>query len=162
MRKCGIFSKLNMSILNHGLKTTLRSIFATVIAVMAICGGIETAHAANWMACSSCAKGDYFGGDGYCQIELKDQCGGTLTNCYFDDESGQVSCSGIPSAPACKCSDKGSGWTGSCSGSNYSTCYKSCSVSCLNAGGLDTTACKNSIAYGNGWIDCNDSSNYTV
>ncbi|MBR5153472.1 MAG: hypothetical protein IKW57_01615, partial [Alphaproteobacteria bacterium] len=72
--------------------------------------------------------------------------------------NGTVTCGGGGST-SCTCP---SGYSGSCSGSNYSTCYKSCSVSCLNAGGLDTTACKNSIAYGNGWIDCNDSSNYTV
>ncbi|MBE6458145.1 MAG: hypothetical protein E7011_05075, partial [Alphaproteobacteria bacterium] len=67
--------------------------------------------------------------------------------CYMDDSS------------SCSCP---SGYSGTCEKNDYSTCYKSCSISCLNAGGLDKTACNNSVAGGNGWVDCNDQSNYTI
>ena len=135
------------------VKNNITVDFATVIAVMAICGGIETAH----------AGGDEEYDSDMCYSEQGFLCGrnaectaylGSGYTC--DVVSGCCISSGSTS---CSCP---SGYSGTCTKNDYSTCYKSCSVSCLNAGGLDTAACRNSVAGGNGWVDCSDQSNYTI
>ena len=100
-----------------------RVVFALFLAVFAV-----GAAQAGYVACSSCAKTDWFDGDATCTLDLQDQCGSRYSSCVIDEDDGTVYCDGEPGgSTTCTCP---SGYSGTCTGTNYSTCYKSCSAAC--------------------------------
>lgn len=92
---------------------------------------IGTAHA-EYTSCSNCAKSEWFNGDGACVLDLQEQCGADYSTCVFDEEDGTVYCTGAPGVGpiTCTCPET---YLGTCSGSDYSTCYKSCLATCDDA-----------------------------
>ncbi len=130
-----------------------RVIFAFILAVFAV-----GAAQADYVACTSCAKYDVFGGDAVCQLDLQDQCGSSYSStCVFDEDSGDVYCDGVTgsgSTTTCTCP---SGYSGTCTGTDYSTCYKSCTLSCTS---YNTAECNEIVGSGGGYYDCSDTGWY--
>ncbi len=125
-----------------------RVIFAFVLAVFA--GG---AAWADYVKCTSCAKYDVFGGDATCSLDLQSQCGSSFSStCVFDEDSGTVYCNGAPGGGSTTCTCP-SGYSGTCTGTNYSTCYRSCNASCSS---YDIASCNSIVSSGGGFYDCSD------
>ena len=127
-----------------------RVVFALFLAVFAV-----GAAQAGYVACSSCAKTDWFDGDASCTLDLQDQCGSRYSSCVIDEDDGTVYCDGEPGgSTTCTCP---SGYSGTCTGTNYSTCYKSCSAACTEN---DVATCNSYNGSGGGYFECSADSTY--
>ena len=128
--------------------------FFIVVALNAVF--LSEAHA-DYSACTSCAKSDWFDGDATCTIDLQSQCGSKFsTTCVIDEDNGTVYCDGAPGGggtTTCTCP---SGYSGTCTGTNYTTCYKSCNATCTEN---NVSECNRYLSGGT-YFDCSANSTY--